>query len=83
MFLLMTAATDHSDPALDGLTELRDLGKMMGQVAGVPQLSPVLLLWGSDLGWRGMLAAVDRACMELRGAGPVSTPEQPPAHLFF
>ena len=32
MFLLMTAATDHSDPALDGLTELRDLGKMMGQV---------------------------------------------------
>lgn len=34
---------------------------VMGQVAGVPQLSPVLLLWGSDLGWRGMLAAVDRA----------------------
>ena len=35
MFLLTTAATDHSDPALDGLTELRDLGKMMGQVVGV------------------------------------------------
>ena len=42
MCLLTTAATErtahypgHSDPALDGWTELRDLGKMMGQVAGV------------------------------------------------
>lgn len=40
----------------------KDLKRLvMGQVAGVPQLSPLLLLWGSDLGWGGMLAAVDGA----------------------
>lgn len=40
----------------------KDLKRLVTvQVAGMPQLSPVLLLWGSDLGWGGMLAAVDRA----------------------
>ena len=61
----------------------KDLKRLvMGQVAGVPQLSPVLLLWGSDRAGEACWLQWTEPCMEVRWAGPVSAPDQPPARLF-